>query len=402
MAVIDDVLALGDTLERSYPVVVRGRLKFRVGQLVYVDFSLDESVMGFAFPKEARAALVESEPHKFQLPSAAEMRFNWVHANLSALEPNEARELVVDAWRMVVPKKVSRAYDLAHPQGEFVAVSCSSVRVNGVDIGVEKFGREGDPLVLLVGGPTMLSWPDGLCQRLASAGRHVVRYDLRDSGASTTLDPERPAYDLRDLAADAAALVEALGRGTAHVGGIGVGGMVAQVAALDHPRRFSALTLVGTRPVAPGPVDEDLPDHDPVVMQALFTRPRPDWTDRDAVTAFAAESAAALGNDPEEARTRAARVWDRTPSRGSSVHAANQLGTAFARLDCAPRWRERLGELDLPTLVVHGRDDPFFPVGNGDALAADIRGARLLVLDSMGTALRQADAATVAAAMLAL
>ena len=117
MATVDDVRALGTELERSYPVYVRGRLKFRVGQLVYVAFSLDETVMGFAFPKEERAALVGGDPLKFQLPNESDLRFNWVHADLATLDPTEARELVVDAWRMVVPKKVSRAYDLAHPDG---------------------------------------------------------------------------------------------------------------------------------------------------------------------------------------------------------------------------------------------------------------------------------------------
>jgi hypothetical protein len=117
MAVVDDVRALGAELERSYHAYVRGRLKFRVGQIVYVAFSLDESVMGFAFPKEERAALVAGDPRKFQMPSASDMRFNWVHSDLASLEPTEARELVVDAWRMVVPNKLSRAYDLAHPDG---------------------------------------------------------------------------------------------------------------------------------------------------------------------------------------------------------------------------------------------------------------------------------------------
>ena len=117
MAVIDDVRALGSELERSYEVYVRGRLKFRVKQIVYVAFSLDERVMGFAFPKEEREALVLSEPHKFQLPAASDLRFHWVHATLAALDPTEARELVVDAWRMVVPTKLSAAYDLVHPNG---------------------------------------------------------------------------------------------------------------------------------------------------------------------------------------------------------------------------------------------------------------------------------------------
>jgi hypothetical protein len=117
MARLEDVRRLGTELERSYEVYVRGRLKFRVGQLVYVAFSLDETVMGFAFPREGRAALVGGQPHKFQMPTPADMRFNWVHADLARLEPSEAREFVVDASRMVVPQKVSRAYDLANPNG---------------------------------------------------------------------------------------------------------------------------------------------------------------------------------------------------------------------------------------------------------------------------------------------
>lgn len=117
MATLDDVRPLGKELERSYEVSVHGQLKFRVGQLVYVAFSRDETVMGFAFPKEERAALVGGSPHKFQLPRESDMRFHWVHAQLAALDPAEARELVVDAWRMVVPQKLSRAYDLANPDG---------------------------------------------------------------------------------------------------------------------------------------------------------------------------------------------------------------------------------------------------------------------------------------------
>ena len=278
----------------------------------------------------------------------------------------------------------------------------AKVRANGVDLGVQTFGAQTDPLVLLAGGTTMLSWPDPLCERLAAAGRRVVRYDLRDSGASTTLDPDAPAYGLRDLAADAAALVGALSATRAHLAGFGVGGMVAQVAALDHPGVFSALTLVGTRPVAPGPVDDDLPDHDGPTMAALFSAPMPDWSDRAAVAAFAAEGASLLRNDPEQARAAAGRIWDRTPSTDPAVHMANQLGTVFARLDCAPRWRERLAGLTVPTMVVHGRADPFFPIGNGEALAAQIPGATLLVVDEMGTLLPEAAADRVAAAMLAL
>ncbi|MFD7731089.1 alpha/beta fold hydrolase [Kitasatospora phosalacinea] len=273
------------------------------------------------------------------------------------------------------------------------------IDVNGTTLGIESFGDDRAPLVLLAGGTTMLSWPDGLCERLAAGGRRVVRYDLRDSGESETADPQAPAYTLRTLAADAAALADALGGGPAHLAGIGVGGMVAQVAALDHPGAFSALTLVGTRPVAPGPVDADLPEHDPVAMRRLFARPAPDWADRAAVAGFAAAGAEALGDDPAAARATAARIWDRTPGTAAPVQLANQIGLVFSRLDCSPRWRERLPGIGLPTLVVHGRRNRFFPVGNAEALAREIPGARLLVLDA-ATALPASAADEVAAAML--
>ncbi|MGA5410637.1 alpha/beta fold hydrolase [Streptomyces lavendulocolor] len=278
----------------------------------------------------------------------------------------------------------------------------TTIDANGVTLGIESFGDDGAPLVLLAGGTTMLSWPDALCERLAAGGRRVVRYDLRDSGESTTTDPEFPSYTLRDLAADAAALAAVLGGGPVHLAGIGVGGMVAQVAALDHPGTFSALTLVGTRPVAPGPPDDDLPDHDRATMRRLFTRPTPDWTDREAVARFAAAGAKILGDDPVAARELAARVWDRTPGTAPALHTANQLGMVFSRLDCAPRWRERLPGIEVPALVVHGHRDPFFPVGNGEALAREIPGARLLVLPAAATAIPATAVDEVAGAMLTL
>ena len=278
----------------------------------------------------------------------------------------------------------------------------TTVNANDITIGIESFGDDGAPLVLLAGGTTMLSWPDSLCERLAAGGRHVVRYDLRDSGESTTADPDAPAYTLRDLAADAATIVDILGGRPAHLAGIGVSGMVAQVAALEHPRAFSALTLVGTRAVAPGPPDDDLPDHDEATMSRVFAHPVPDWTNREAVADHAAAAAEIFGDDPVAARAVAARIWDRTPSKDAPIQLANQLGTVFSKLDCTPRWRERLPEIEVPTLVVHGRRDPFFPVGNGDAIAREIPGARLLVLEQAATAIPDASADEVAAAMLAL
>ncbi|MGV1009143.1 MAG: alpha/beta hydrolase [Dermatophilaceae bacterium] len=173
-----------------------------------------------------------------------------------------------------------------------------------------------------------------------------MRYDLRDCGASTTIDPEGPSYTLRDLAADAAALAREL--------------------------------------------------------DGLFSRPMPDWSDRDAVAEFAIAGAQILGDDPIAARASAERKWDRTPGTEPAVQMANQLGMVFAKLDCTPRWRERLSQLAIPVLVVHGRRDAFFPVGNGEALMRDIPGARLLVLERAATAIPDAAADEVGAAMLAL
>ena len=110
MATIDDIRPLALSLPRAYEALVRDRVKFRVGQYVWLAFSRDETMMGFAFPKEERAALVESEPDKFLMPKASDLRYNWVVVRLDAIDNEEMRELVLDAWRMVVPKGVARDF----------------------------------------------------------------------------------------------------------------------------------------------------------------------------------------------------------------------------------------------------------------------------------------------------
>jgi hypothetical protein len=110
MTTIEAVRELALSLPRSYEALVRDRVKFRVGRIVYLSFSHDETLMGFAFPKEEREALVASEPEKFMLPKQSEMRWHWVVGRLAAIDDDEMRELVIDAWRMVVPKKVAREH----------------------------------------------------------------------------------------------------------------------------------------------------------------------------------------------------------------------------------------------------------------------------------------------------
>ena len=110
MVTIDEVREFASTLPRSSEALVRGRVKFRIGRIVYLSFSRDGSTMGFAFPKEWRDALVESEPEKFSLPSQSDMRYHWAHVRVDAIDADEMRELVEDAWAFCVPKRVVEDY----------------------------------------------------------------------------------------------------------------------------------------------------------------------------------------------------------------------------------------------------------------------------------------------------
>jgi hypothetical protein len=110
MVTLDDVRSFASGLPRTTEALVQGRVKFRVGRIVYLSFSHDEAVMGFAFPKEWRQALVASEPDKFMLPSSGDLRYNWVLVRLAALDAIEMREIVLDAWAMVVPKRVAATF----------------------------------------------------------------------------------------------------------------------------------------------------------------------------------------------------------------------------------------------------------------------------------------------------
>ncbi|WAL68675.1 alpha/beta hydrolase [Amycolatopsis cynarae] len=254
------------------------------------------------------------------------------------------------------------------------------VVINGAQSCVEVRGRVDDPSVLLVGS-SMLSWPDELCERLVAGGRRVIRYDVRDTGRSESYPPGKPGYSLADLVDDAVGVLDVTATGRAHVAGMSTGGWIAQLLALGHPERVATLTLFASRPNAPGPVDDDLPGHHDAVMEVIRNTPEPDWSDRRAVVdrlVLQARTFAGAGAFDEAcARAYAEAVFART----TNVKCATS-NIAFA--DHGPRWRERLGEITAPTLVLHGEDDPFFPIGNGEALAAEIPNARLVRLDRVG------------------
>ena len=111
MVTVDDVRMFATTLPRTTEALVRDRIKFRVGRIVYLAFSRDETIMGFGFPKEEREALVASDPEKFLMPDRGDLRYHWVQVRMSSIDVQEMRELVLDAWRMCVPKRVAAEYD---------------------------------------------------------------------------------------------------------------------------------------------------------------------------------------------------------------------------------------------------------------------------------------------------
>jgi pimeloyl-ACP methyl ester carboxylesterase len=255
------------------------------------------------------------------------------------------------------------------------------VRVNGVDLCVETFGEPGDPAILLIAGAmgSMLSWEDEFCERLAAGGRLVVRYDQRDTGRSVTYEPGAPKYTGPDLVADAVGILDALGVDLAHVVAISMGGGVAQFLALDYPDRVASLTLIST---SPSGSDDDLPGMADT-LRAHFAEPppEPDWSDRAAVIEYLVEDARPYAStsqpfDDAPWRELAGRDFDRSINLASSTNHFLAEGGG--------RWRERLGEVRAPTLVLHGTEDPLFPIEHGVALAREIPGADLVALEQTG------------------
>jgi pimeloyl-ACP methyl ester carboxylesterase len=256
------------------------------------------------------------------------------------------------------------------------------VEANGVELCVQTFGNAGDPPVLLVMGlsASMLHWEDEFCERLAGGGRFVIRYDHRDTGRSTTYPAGAPGYTGGDLDADAAGVIDALGVSPAHVVGFSAGGGIAQVLALDYPNRVASLTLISTSSGS----GDDLPGmSDELRARFAHPPPEPDWSDREAVIDYLVEEErayAARSRPFEEAERRelAGRIVDRT------IDMAACMKNHWILPDDGEGWRERLGEIRVPTLVIHGTEDPFFQLGHALALEREIPGARLVRIERMG------------------
>ena len=258
------------------------------------------------------------------------------------------------------------------------------IDVDGVVLCTETFGSPDDPTVLLIAGgaQSMVWWEDGFCDRLAAAGRQVVRYDHRDTGRSTSSPAGRPAYGAPDLAADPLRVLDALGVTAAHLVGLSLGGGLAQSIAVTRPDRVQSLTLIATSPAGPG-ADRPLPPPSPAVA-ATFTdpEPEPDWTDREAVVAYRVDVerpyAGALGFDEDRIRRLAHAEVTRTTDMAAS------LTNHFVLDGDAWPGGTSMHQIGVPTLVMHGTTDPLFPVEHGTALARAIPGARFVPLEGMG------------------
>ncbi|HSG89926.1 MAG TPA: alpha/beta fold hydrolase [Pseudomonadales bacterium] len=249
----------------------------------------------------------------------------------------------------------------------------------GARLAYETHGpADGPPLLLIRGlGTQMSEWPPALIEGLAQRGFHVVVFDNRDCGLSSgsEQDPaEGPAYGLADMADDCVGLLDHLGIGQAHVFGISMGGMIAQTLAIEHPHRLLSLISVMSSTGNP-----ELPRPAPEIMKALLT-PAP--ANKEAAIRQNAENRALFGSpaypETEEARLAAARRAYERAFRPAGV--ARQYQAILADGSRV----ERLRHVNVPTLVVHGADDPLVPPAGGEDTARAIPGARLELIPGMG------------------
>jgi pimeloyl-ACP methyl ester carboxylesterase len=228
-------------------------------------------------------------------------------------------------------------------------------------------------------------WEDDFCQQVAAGDRYVIRYDHRDTGQSISYQPGSPEYGLEDLVADALGVLDAFNVPVAHIAGMSMGGGIAQRLALDHADRLASMILLSTSPgVRPGtPPRPDLPPMTPALL-ARFTTDipaTPDWTDRSAVVdhilATQRAFAGSAGVDDARLLRLTSRILERTINIEASMtnHGLMVPGDPFG---------SRLGEITVPTLVIHGTEDPLFPYGHAETLTREIAGAQLVPMDRVG------------------
>ncbi len=272
------------------------------------------------------------------------------------------------------------------------------IRTNGVELATEAFGDPAQAsLLLIMGGmASMLWWPEEFCRKLASHGRHVIRYDMRDTGHSTKYPPGQAPYSRDDFVRDAISVLDGYGIGGAHFVGMSMGGMIGQVAALDYPSRVLSLTTISTTPV--GADGSGLPGSGAAWLEHM-SETVVDWSDRAQVIAFMVDDARLIAStahpfDAAEIKAFIERDYD----RGGGYLSATENHARV--LNEGPR-PERLQELRMPLLVVHGSADPVFPFEHGIALAKAASGAKLVRIEGGGHELHRADWETIIGALVA-
>jgi len=270
------------------------------------------------------------------------------------------------------------------------------IEANGVELCTEPFGEPTDPAILLVQGmgASMLWWEDGFCRRLADAGRFVIRYDHRDTGRSVTYEPGRPGYTSADLEADAVGVLDGYGVRAAHVVGVSAGGGMAQLLALGFPDRVLSLVLISTSPATPS--DRDLPPPTEAFGNSVATM-HVDWSDPKSVIDYQLDYSRVLAGDQRRFDEHAWRELVRRDVERARNIAALQNHGAIPEIE---RSHEPLSSITAPTLVIHGTADPMFPPEHGEALADEMSGARLLLLEGAGHGVDPADWDVIVAAIV--
>ncbi|MCR8641321.1 alpha/beta fold hydrolase [Paenibacillus sp. N1-5-1-14] len=250
--------------------------------------------------------------------------------------------------------------------------------INGVEICAESFGNAADPAILLMMGAqsSMVYWETEMCERIASTGRFVIRYDNRDVGRSTTYELGNPGYTFEDLADDAIGVLDAYQVQKAHFVGMSMGGIIAQMIALRHSERMLSLTLISSSNFAP-----DLPAMDEKVMEKFATLGEIDWSNDQEVVDFSVAKWRILAGSkhPFNEDHMQALIWTDV-KRSNSMVAANN----HAMISGGETYLQRTKEINVPTLVIHGTEDPIIPVEHGHNLARSIPGANLVLLEGTG------------------
>lgn len=262
----------------------------------------------------------------------------------------------------------------------------------GVDLHSESFGDPGAAPILLIMGATASGrwWPDDFCRMLADAGHFVIRYDHRDTGQSHDDPPGEPGYSISDLAADAVAVLDAYDVQRAHLAGMSLGGWLAQMLALTRPDRIHSLTLVASEPLASP--DPEIPPLDPAILEYHATAEGVDWSDRASVIAFQTGLWRLLTGpsrtfDERSTATIAGAEFDRTANPVSMFNHA-MLGQDPAEMQPL---LDRLGEIEIPALIVHGTHDKILPYAHAQRLSKLLPNARLLTLEGAGHELNRQD-----------